>query len=391
MADVLICGGGIAGSALAILLGRQGLRVELFERRIFPKDKACGEGLMPAGVAVLDRLGLADAVGGAPFHGVRYHFGDQTAEGRFPRTAGLPASGRGQRRLHLDAVLFEAAAATSNVSAHTGAQVEAPLYENGRVTGLLVDGQPLRAPLVVAADGVHSSLRHQCGLHVAQRRIRYGARAHFRLATGQAQPPWVDVFVCSGFELYVTPLPGNEVLVAALADTAAVREPIEKTFLRWRTAPPELAARLQGAEQVSEILCSSPLACRARAGVASGIVLLGDAAGFLDPITGGGMTQALVSAEMLARYGVQGVERFDAWMWSFERDRQAFLRDYRWLTHMVLWLADHPRLTERSLLLLRSWPQLFSHLVGVAGGVRRLLPGRKLGASLPARGPLAVE
>src|SRR5215471_8789653 len=76
MTDVLIVGGGIAGSALAILLGRQGLSVELFERGRFPKEKACGEGLMPAGVGVLERLGVAEAVGGAPFYGVRYHFGD---------------------------------------------------------------------------------------------------------------------------------------------------------------------------------------------------------------------------------------------------------------------------------------------------------------------------
>ena len=384
MTDVLISGGGIAGSSLAIMLGRQGIAVELFERGQFPKEKPCGEGLMPAGVGVLERLGLAEAVGGAPFHGVRYHFGNQSAEGRFPRTKGVPASGRGQRRVHLDAALFGAAASTPNVSAHTGTRVEAPLVENGRVVGLMVDGQPRRVRrggLTVAADGVHSLLRHQIGLHVSQRRHRFGARAHFRLAAGQAQPPWVDVFVCRGYELYVTPLPANEILVAGLADAGAAREPIEKTFLRWRSGPPELAARLEGAEQVSAILCSSPLAARARSGVAPGIVLLGDAAGFLDPITGGGMTQALVSSELLARYVLKGVESFDAWMWSFERDRKTFLRDYRILTHMVLWLADHPALAERALSVLRFSPPLFSHLVGVSGGVRCLF-GMSLARSL---------
>src|SRR5713101_7712048 len=75
MADVLISGGGVAGSTLAILLGRRGLQVGLFERGRFPKEKPCGEGLMPAGVAVLNRLGVGEAVGGAPFYGVRYHFG----------------------------------------------------------------------------------------------------------------------------------------------------------------------------------------------------------------------------------------------------------------------------------------------------------------------------
>src|SRR5688572_21078133 len=112
MADVLIAGGGIAGSALAIMLGRAGLTVELFERGHFPREKACGEGLMPAGVGVLTRLGLAEAVGGAPFYGVRYYADGLVAEGRFPAIAGVPATGRGQRRRQLDQVLFAAAAAT---------------------------------------------------------------------------------------------------------------------------------------------------------------------------------------------------------------------------------------------------------------------------------------
>ncbi len=88
MADVLIAGGGIAGASLAIMLGRAGLAVDLFERGHFPKEKACGEGLMPAGVAVLERIGLADTVGGTPFYGVRYYAGQRVAEGRFPQGSG---------------------------------------------------------------------------------------------------------------------------------------------------------------------------------------------------------------------------------------------------------------------------------------------------------------
>src|SRR6059058_463096 len=97
MTDVLIAGAGIAGSALAIMLGRAGLTVELFERGSFPREKPCGEGLMPAGVAVLERLGIADAVGGAPFYGVRYYAAGLVAEGRFPAVGGETATGRGQR------------------------------------------------------------------------------------------------------------------------------------------------------------------------------------------------------------------------------------------------------------------------------------------------------
>ncbi len=378
MADVLIAGGGPAGAALAILLGRQGLRVELFERGQFPREKPCGEGLMPAGVAALERLGVAEAVGGAPFHGIRFHFGDQTIEGRFPEAAGFPTVGRGQRRQRLDQALFQLAAGTSGVTVHTDTPVDGPLTEHGRVVGLCVKGEPRRASLVVAADGVHSRIRRQLGLDLAVRRKRFGVRAHFRLAPGKEQPPWVEVFVGGGYELYVTPLPKREVLVAALVDSRSLRESIEPVFRRWCRAHPALAARLEGAEQVSSLLCASPLAGRARCGVAPGIVLLGDAAGFLDPITGGGMTQAFMTAELLAGYVAKHRPTSEDWLWSFERDRQKLLWGYTLLTQAMLWLADHPRLTRGLLSRLRLPPALLSHLIGVAGGVRRLWGSEEL-------------
>lgn len=376
MVDVLIAGGGIAGSALAILLGRRGLTVELFERARFPREKPCGEGLMPAGVAVLERLGLAEAVGGAPFYGVRYHFGDQTTEGRFPEVAGVPVAGRAQRRKHLDHVLFQAAAAAPGVTAQAGTLVEAPLCKNGCVAGLLVNGEPRRARLVVAADGVHSRIRHQLGLDVPPRRKRLGIRTHFRLAAGQTQPPWVDVFMGRGYELYVAPLPERELLVAALADPEAWGGSAERAFHRWWRAEPRLASRLEGAEQVSSLMGSAPLAGGPQIGVAPGVVLLGDAAGFLDPITGGGMTQALMSAELLAQYIASRLGTQESWLWEFDRERQRMLRDYRRLTQMVLWASDHPRLAKGLLSTLKHSPRIFSHLVGVSGGVRRLFASR---------------
>jgi len=372
MADVVIVGGGIAGSSLAILLGRQGLTVELFEQGRFPKEKPCGEGLMPAGVAVLERMDLAEAVGGAPFYGVRYHFDHRVVEGRFPRTEGMPTAGRGQRRKHLDQVLFEAAAATTGVLVHSATRVDRPYCEDGRVVGVVVGGEQRRAKLLVAADGVHSRTRHLLGLNTPLRRKRFGVRVHFLLADGQEQPPWVDVFVAPGYELYVTPLPNREILVAALADGGALAEPIARAFHRWCSAHAVLAARLEGAEPVSSLQGLSPLAGRARCGVAPGIVLLGDAAGFIDPITGGGMAQALMTAELLSRYVTRGLENAGEWLWAFERDRQAMLRDYHLLTQGMLWLADHPRLAARVLSVVGVSPSLLSHLIGVAGGLRQL-------------------
>jgi menaquinone-9 beta-reductase len=374
MTRVLISGGGIAGSALAILLGRQGIEVELFERRAFPHEKPCGEGLMPAGVSVVERMGLSEVVGGEPFYGVRYHFGDFAVEGRFPNQDGKPSVGWGQRRLKLDEALFRAASETPGVTAHVRVRVDGPIVEGGRVVGLIVGGEERRGTLVVAADGIDSPIRKAVGLDLPPRRKRFGVCAHFRLTGGCEQPPWVDVFVRNGYELYVTPLPAREILVAALVEHGAMDGTAEEAFSRWLQGEHVLAERLEGAEQITQIAGRSPLTSRAKSGVAPGLVLLGDAAGFVDPITGGGMAQALVSAELLGRYVAnRGLAKHGEWLAAFDRERNASLRDYRILTSAMLWLAARPRLARNAFRAMTATPRLFSHLLGVSGGFRKFL------------------
>lgn len=375
MTDVLIAGGGIAGSSLAIMLGRAGLRVELFERATFPREKPCGEGIMPAGVEVLKRLGLAEAVGGSPFFGVRYYLDTLSAEGRFPTHNGIPAEGRAQRRLHLDRVLFEAAANTSGVTAHCGYQVDGPIFEARRVVGLNVNGQPHRGRLIVAADGLHSRLRSALGLEgKPPRRWRVGLRAHFQLPAHREPPPWVEVFIGPDYELYTAPLPNNEVLVAGLADKQALTGNPKVIFDRWIHEQPVLWDRLQDAQPITELMGMSPLAQHPSAIVTAGAVLLGDAAGFLDPITGGGITQALLTSELLTRHILSGADCQDRWLADYDRACTALLRDYTLLTQFVVSLAEHRWKARLMLHLLKRWPTLFSHLTGVAAGIRPLLP-----------------
>ena len=381
--DVLIAGGGIAGSTLAVLLGRAGARVALFEERRFPREKPCGEGLMPAGVAVLRRLGLAEAAGGRPLHGVRYHGFGLSAEAEFPAVAGVPAVALGQRRLHLDRALFEAARATPGVEALQGARVEGALLEDGRAVGLRVDGAVQRGKLVVAADGPHSPVRRSLGLDAPRpRRARIGLRTHFRLARPSDQQSLIEIFIGDGHELYVTPLPGDEILIAGLSDRVAATEEADgggarAALARWIEDEPLLRARLVGAEPLTAVAGRSPLAHRARAGFAPGAVLLGDAAGFIDPVTAGGMAQALLTAELLAPFVARaladGGARGDRWLARFDRRRRALLRDYHLLTRFVLFLIGRPRLARTMLRLMRANPRLMAHLIGVAGGVRRLI------------------
>lgn len=369
MVDVLIAGGGPAGSALAIQLGRMGFGVELFERASFPREKPCGEGMMPGGLAALLRLGVGGTLGGAPFGGVRFHFRKQVATGRFPTGHGVPITGRGMRRRHLDWTLFDEAARTTGVAAFVGARVEGPVVRNGRVVGLMVEGSERLATLVVGADGPHSRLRHALSLDIPSREKWVGMRAHFRLANGQAQSKWVDVYHRQGYELYVTPLPGQEVLVAVLARTAAIRGKIEDQFRIWCGAEEKLAERLDGAEQVSELMAISPLSGRARRSFLPGFVLLGDAAGFTDPITGGGMTHALLAAELLAKAVAHQFGKGQGWLAQFDHKRRAMLRDFQLLTRLLVTLTRHPACLAGALRGLRSSPAMFSRLLGISAGI----------------------
>jgi flavin-dependent dehydrogenase len=369
---VLIAGGGVAGATLAILLGRLGVEAEIFERGTFPREKPCGEALMPAGVATLERVGLASAVGGAPFYGVRYQFPNFKIEGRFPTRDGKRVEGRGQRRLSMDGALFAAAAATPGVTAHTNARVDGPLMENGRVAGLMVDGAPRRGDLVIAADGLHSPIRKALGLDLPPRRRRFGMRTHYRVKYGSEQPPWVDVYPRRGYELYVTPLPEREVLVSALVEFGNLNGHAEDEFARWISVEPELHERLRGAEQISRLSGCSPLEARARCGAFPGAILLGDAAGFVDPITASGIAHAIVTAELLSKYVVRERVPQETWMWKFERERDGIMRDNKTLTAVALWLANHPRVAAGAYQVMRATPRLFSHLISASCGARPL-------------------
>ena len=248
------------------------------------------------------------------------------------------------------------------------------MVENGRVAGVQVHGEVRRAPLVVAADGAHSRFRHRLHLNVPVPRSRIGARRHYRLAAGRTAEPWVDIFLGPGHEFYVTPLPSGEVLVALLAEAAAVSPPLEPIFDCWRAAPPRLRQLLEGAEPVSDLL-ATPLAARARAGYVPGAVSArrrGRLSRIPSPAAASRRRSSRRSGWRLHRRPSRRGSRH--LVVGVDRERQALLRDYRLLTRGVLGLARRPMLARAALATLSHLPSLFSHLVGVSAGTRSLTP-----------------
>jgi flavin-dependent dehydrogenase len=306
--DLIVVGGGPAGLATALHAARAGWSVAVCEPRPAPVDKACGEGLMPPAVRALAGLGVRPD--GHRFPGVAYVRGHRRVEGLFRGGA----TGLGVARARLHAGLHAAALAA-------GVDV-LPV----RVTGIRPDGRGvaaagLRARWLVAADGLHSPTRRALGLDAPRRGpARYGLRAHWAV---RPWSPCVEVHFGADSEAYVTPLGERLVGVAVLT--------------RWRgsyaerlAAFPELAARLHGHDPAGPVRGAGPMRRRATARRRGPVLLVGDAAGYVDALTGEGLAQALASAEAAVACLVRGrPQDYDA-AWLRVTRRQ------RLLTHALL-------------------------------------------------------
>lgn len=289
--DVAIAGGGPAGLAVAVAAGRAGLRALVLERRGGPPDKACGEGLLPpalealADLGVLERLPAAEC---ARFEAVRWIDPDGTSvEARLPAPGGL-----GVRRLALVGAL-----------AGRARQVGATLRDGCDVLGFQVTAshvlvttgaEVVQARVLVAADGLASPLRCAAGLdRPARGPRRFAMRRHF------LRRPWarrVEVHFGPGIEAYVTPAGADRVGVALLWEHGTAERP---SFDGLLERFPVLQAQLHGAEPETRVLGAGPLRRGARARVADRFLLVGDAAGYIDALTGEGLSLALGCARDL--------------------------------------------------------------------------------------------
>ncbi|OKK22132.1 monooxygenase [Streptomyces sp. CB00455] len=339
MIDLLIAGGGPAGLATAIHASLAGLEAVVVEPRPTPIDKACGEGLMPGAVRRLRELGVA--VGGRPFHGIRYVDGvsGRHAEGLFRHGPGL-----GTRRTELQAALAARAA-------QLGVRVVRQRVEEIRQDDGGVEAAGLAARYLVAADGLHSPVRRRLGLAVppvAGRPARYGLRRHYDVA------PWselVEVHWSQHCEAYVTPLGPDRVGVAVLTTRQA---PFDEQLLRFpllaSRLPPSPAAAVRGA---------GPLRQGSRLRVAGRVLFVGDAAGYVDALTGEGLTLAVTAAGELVRCVRAGRPR------EYERAWRELSRGYRTLTESLLWARDRPGLARRIVPAAARLPRLFTRAVNL--------------------------
>jgi len=307
------------------------MTVQLVEPRTGVIDKACGEGLMPAGVHALARLGVDPEPLGRPFRGIRYTDGTHHAEADFHDGPGL-----GIRRLTLHDAL-RAAAEAAGVERIDG-RVDRVEQEEQSVTAHLRDGGALTSDWLFAADGLHSTIRRALGLELPPvRPKRIGIRRHFRVQ------PWsnfVEVHWRPEVEAYVTPVGDNLVGVAMLVTGELPSAQGQPPFERLLDGFDALKERLQDAPVASTARGAGPFEARVARRVAGRVLLVGDAAGYLDPLTGEGLKLGFLGAEA----AVDAVARGTPQHW--ERAWRRITRRYYWGTLGLLVLTSQPTLRQ---------------------------------------------
>lgn len=338
--EVAVAGGGPAGLAAAIAAAIEGCSVTIIEPKEGIIDKACGEGLMPGGVRMLRQLGVA-SVAGHPFKGIRYGLASNpkvVACGTFEGEEGL-----GVRRTELHRALRQRAQAVGVRWLHETVTSIEQKKDRVCVAGI-------EARWLIAADGLHSKIRRMLGLELRARGTpRFGARRHYRVA------PWsdrVEVWFGKGAEAYVTPVARDLVGVAFLYEPPGRFEDLLPRF-------PLLEERLRGLEAVTKTRGAGPFRQRVKARRAGRVLLAGDAAGYVDPLTGEGVALGMATGALAATCAARGVPE------QYEANWSAMTRGYRVLTSALLAVAKRPYLHRGLVTAARMMPFAFDGALGM--------------------------
>ena len=335
MIDLIVAGGGPGGLATAIYAAQAGLEAVVVERRPGPIDKACGEGLMPHTVKHLEQLGVT--LRGKAFGGITYLDANHRVRANFRSGQGL-----GMRRTALSDALHDAASAAGVRIIH------------GDIGAVSQDASSVRcgdlqARYLAAADGLHSPIRRSLGLDLPSRgRRRWGIRRHFHIA------PWsdtVEVYWAHDTEAYVTPVAEDSVGVAVLTSR-------QGKFDNQLDAFPALAARLRAAPHGPD-LAAGPLRQRVKSRTAGRVMLVGDAAGYVDALTGEGLGIAFGGAELLVKCVVSDTPG------DYDRQWRHMSRRYRALTAGLLHASGCAPVRSMIVPAASALPKAFSGIVNL--------------------------
>jgi flavin-dependent dehydrogenase len=348
--DVFVVGGGPAGLAAAIAARLEGFDVIVSDAAQPPIDKACGEGLLPDSFSALRRLGVRlDPEQSFPFRGIRFDGAGVSVAATFPEEPGA-----GIRRIRLHELFIERAR-----------QVGVSMLWGTRVNGVsgetvLLDNASVRCRWVIGADGQNSRVRHWTGLGAARTEsARYGFRRHYGIA------PWTDhmeIYWGSGCQMYVTPVSPQEICVAVISRDSRLR--FDSALPQF----PELFTRLRAAPASGVQRGSLTVSRRLRRIYRDRTVLVGDASGSVDAITGEGLSLSFHQALALAQALASGN------LGAYQSAHRRLARRPAWMATCMLSLDRFPWLRPPALRAMAFEPAIFAKLLAVHVGATSLLP-----------------
>ena len=339
--DVFVVGGGPAGLTAAIAARMKGFDVLAADAASPPIDKTCGEGLMPDALNALRRLGIhADSGESFAFRGIRFIDNDVRVEAKFPNGSGIAL-----RRTRLHQILID--------RAH---EAGVRMLWSARVTGLFsdhveVDGRLVPYRWLIGADGLNSRVRRWAGLdQMCHDSFRFGFRRHYVVA------PWTDYMeVCwgSGAQMYVSGISEAEVCVVLMTQDSHMR--LEQALPQFPTLRERLAGACAATPERGAVSTSRTL----RRVYRGRIVLIGDASGSVDAITGEGMALSFYQAFALAdALAANDLDRYQV------AHRQLARRPH-FMSRLVS-LLDRPSwLRRRAMRALASDPAIFANLLAM--------------------------
>ncbi|HEX8732080.1 MAG TPA: FAD-dependent oxidoreductase [Ktedonobacterales bacterium] len=369
--DVAIVGAGPAGAASAIHLARGGLRVALVDRAVFPRDKPCAEYLSPAAEPLLARLGISDLLAEARPHRLRgfriFAPGGGMIQGDFaaicgPDGASLHETGLVIPRSRLDAAIVTGARRAGAETREGWRLGQLERLAEGWLLTPVGGGEPLQARLLVAVDGLRSTVARRLDLHVVGRMRKIALVAHMRGIAGIGD--YGEMHVAGRRYVGVAPLEppecGGLCNVAMVVDEARDGPQIagrpEAFLLDALTTFPALRERLGKLEVARRTLTTSRLNVRARCLSQSHLLLVGDTTGYYDPFTGEGIYRALHGAELVAEVALPALAAGDlsaARLAAYDRANRQVFRG--------------KRLVERIIQAGVQSPPLMNHLAHVLG------------------------